>query len=249
MTQHDAGTFGAPSDQFGDPGAFETPRTSVLAILALVCALFICLPVAPIGVLLGILALVTMAGKSHLRGRGMAIAAIVIGLVVSAIWAFVVWIAVLYGVPAAKFVAEGPTAAMQALTGDDVAEFKASFRGAGATAGDEVAQQFMDEVTRRYGIFSLARLDQSAQSAGGQQGSPAVELPYVLEFAGGKSIPADVELIFADQQTGAMVLKLGWIRINDEKNGDLRYPPLPETPKGPNDPASTSGGGAADQKP
>ncbi len=55
-------------------------RTSVMAIIALVCAVT-CLP-AIIGVVLGVIALVMIGGSNgRLAGRGLAIAAIIIGLI------------------------------------------------------------------------------------------------------------------------------------------------------------------------
>ncbi|HYF15146.1 MAG TPA: DUF4190 domain-containing protein [Phycisphaerales bacterium] len=66
-------------------------RTSVLAIVALVLSIVgVCLVgvTAPIGAVLGIVALVLIANSGgRLRGRGIAISAIVVGLLVVAIWA------------------------------------------------------------------------------------------------------------------------------------------------------------------
>src|SRR5262245_31977278 len=60
---------------------FEPPRVSKLAIAALVCSLLFCLIIPPIlGVVLGLWALVALIDKPNVRGRGIAIAAIVLGL-------------------------------------------------------------------------------------------------------------------------------------------------------------------------
>lgn len=60
-------------------------RTSVMAIIALVCSLICFLPALPaLGVVLGIIALVMIGGSNgRLSGRGLSIAAIIIGLILT----------------------------------------------------------------------------------------------------------------------------------------------------------------------
>lgn len=60
-------------------------RTSVMAIIALVCSCVCFLPVLPmLGVVLAVIALVMIAGSNgRLAGRGLAIAALIIGLIFS----------------------------------------------------------------------------------------------------------------------------------------------------------------------
>jgi hypothetical protein len=63
-------------------------RTSIMAIASLMCSLLCFLPgFSIIGVLLGVVAVMLIANSNgKLVGRGMAIAGIIIGLIVSAIW-------------------------------------------------------------------------------------------------------------------------------------------------------------------
>ncbi len=79
MTQFDA----MPSESLTGP-----ERTSLLAILALVCALVCFIPgVGLLGVLLAVFALVGIAGsQGRLGGKGIAITALVLGLLVSLVW-------------------------------------------------------------------------------------------------------------------------------------------------------------------
>jgi hypothetical protein len=79
----------APNPYAPFPGeAVVEPRTSVLAILALISSLVCFIPgLSLVGVLLAIIALITISGSNgRTGGRGLAIAALVIGLVVSALW-------------------------------------------------------------------------------------------------------------------------------------------------------------------
>lgn len=230
MSQYDTGTFHVPS-QYGD-SMDDAPRTSVLAICSLVFALLICLPLGWLGVILGIVALIGMVGKAHIRGRGLAIAGIVIGLISTAIWVVSAWGFLTVMLPMVRFVMEAPNTAMNAAAANDVVAFKAAFQGDGATAPDDVAQAFIDEVRSRYGAFTGAEVDQSAQPPTSPTNQPVVAMPYVLHFSGTANVPADVELVLMDT-AGSFVLKLGWIEIRDSVQGDLRYPPLPPTPIGP----------------
>lgn len=93
--------YAQPQDFAGGPEYLE-PKTSILAIFAFVISLIgliaCCIPgVGPLGLLLGVLALVlisTSGGRK--KGGGLAIAAIVIGLVAGAIN-----VAIIYGAAAA----------------------------------------------------------------------------------------------------------------------------------------------------
>jgi hypothetical protein len=69
------------------PGAYEQ-RTSVMAILSLVCALICFIPgLAVLGALFGIASLVAISRSGErLTGRGLAIAGLIISLIVLAVW-------------------------------------------------------------------------------------------------------------------------------------------------------------------
>lgn len=68
--------------------AGEPDRTSVLAILALICSLAICIPgLGVIGAVLGVAALVGIgASGGRVGGRGLAIGGIVVGVLISIAW-------------------------------------------------------------------------------------------------------------------------------------------------------------------
>jgi len=113
--------FAASQNPFGPEG--DSPmivpeRTSKMAISSLVCSLVCCIPVitGTLGVLLGIGALIRISSsRGRLSGRGLAIAGIVIGLLVTSAW-------VGGGVAASKtlnaFVSSGYSVASAAHSGD-----------------------------------------------------------------------------------------------------------------------------------
>ncbi len=76
------------SQEFGDEIALEPRRTSVMAILSLVCGLVCVVP--GIGVLATIFGITSLVGINRSRGRvggtGLAITGIVLGLLFSMIW-------------------------------------------------------------------------------------------------------------------------------------------------------------------
>ncbi|MEM1330718.1 MAG: hypothetical protein AAGG07_09175 [Planctomycetota bacterium] len=84
MTQNPYAQPGGPGT--GDFGiSSEPPRTSVLAIFALVLSFICCIPVLPlVGVALGIVATLLITGSGgKVAGRGLAIGAIIVGLAVT----------------------------------------------------------------------------------------------------------------------------------------------------------------------
>jgi len=80
--------------QFGIDGGDEIPprpaRTSILAVFSLVCSLICCIPgLGLVGSVLGIGALVGISSsKGRVGGKGLAIAGVVIGLIVTTLWVF-----------------------------------------------------------------------------------------------------------------------------------------------------------------
>ena len=72
---------GAPSLPSDEP-AFESGKTSGLAISSLICSIICCLPFTTIpGILLGAGALLSIGKNAALRGRGLAITGIVLGVI------------------------------------------------------------------------------------------------------------------------------------------------------------------------
>jgi hypothetical protein len=225
---------GAPSVPPDQP-AFESGKTSGLAISSLICSLICCLPFTTIpGILLGAVALVSIGKNPALKGRGLAFTGIVLGVL------FTIGQVVIYPV-AWKFiktsmeaVAAGPRDALTAGFAGDVAGFKAEFYGSGANATDAEAQAFIDELRDRYGAYIGTRFN---EQAGGPQpgfGQTSAPFPYVVEFENA-TVDAETEIVFSDPQRGGFIMKIGSITVFDDDLGDLTYP----TPEG-----GTTGGEA-----
>jgi hypothetical protein len=219
--------------QYQDPFAqpymdptMKPKKTSGLAITALVFSLLGIIPccgavTAPIGALLGLIGAAILGPNAAKKGRGMSIAAFIIGLILIAAqiavgrWGYnTMW----------KPVVDGPAAALTAASSGHVTAFKSHFHGDGASAPDAEAQTFLDELSRRYGAFVRCHLDEAAMK--GQQppfGQPQVTFPYQIEFQN-KTVSAEAEMIFSDPARGGFVMKWGFITIFDPDLGDLTYP-------------------------
>ena len=83
MTQHPYAESTAGADVFP-----EAERTSVMAILSLVCSLICCIPgLGILGSLLGVFALIGIGGsRGRVGGKGLAISGIIIGILMTVIW-------------------------------------------------------------------------------------------------------------------------------------------------------------------
>lgn len=209
-------------------GAYEEPdaaaaERSKLSIAALVCSLIFCCPLTTLlGPILGLIALAKMGAK---KGRGMAIAAILIGAVLTGGWGFLFY----FWGQAIAVVMAGPTDALQAGFNGDIAAFKAQFHGAGAAASDAEARAFIDELRRRYGAYQSCHFnDQSTPRM--KFGQPATPFPYTITFAQA-TMDAEAEIVFGDPASGrGFVMKLGYIVVFDPDQGDLHYPPAAAGP-------------------
>lgn len=209
---------------------YDTPRdephnTSGLAIASLVCSLIICCPlITLLGPILGVAAIAKIGTPPRQRGKGMAIAGIIIGTLFTIIGAIGVFYGGKWVADYSRFLTDGPQEAMQAAAAGDLDGFRAQFHGPGAAASDEQVQAFLDELEDRYGSFVSARFDEGA----GQTppfGATVFSLPYILEFSD-ETVTAEVELHLMDEATRQQIQKLGYILIDDPEHEDLRFPPL-----------------------
>ena len=211
---------------YADAGS-EPPKTSGLAITALVFSLIGIIPclgllTAPIGVILGVIAMIAIGSNPARKGMGLAVAALIIGLVLAGgQGAGTYWI---YGRGKAAIQAmmSGPSDALQAGFNGDIAGFKAGFYGAGSTASDEEAMAFIGELRTRYGEFVSCAMDES-QTTQPTPGQPSLPAPYIVVFENA-TMNAEAEIIFADQVTGEMPFKPGYVIVFDPELGDLKYP-------------------------
>ena len=202
-----------------DTDAIERPRggTSRWAMFALGTSLAFCCPVLTIiGPLLAVRALVETRANPGMRGRGMAIAAMWIGVIGCAAWiALLFW----WNANVRNAMIHGPQAALHAGMAGDLAAFREQFVGDGATAGDDRANTFLAAIRDRYGAFQYAAQDQMAAGSTPATGRE-VTIPYVLNFDRGP-VKSDVRLLLFAR---GLEPRLQAITIKDALRGELTYP-------------------------
>ncbi len=228
-----------------DPGE---QKTSGLAIGSLVCSLICCVPVTTIpGILLGIAAMVSIGNNPARKGKGLAVAGILLGVIFTAGHVYVYPKLYEFAGETFELLMNGPNDALVAGFAGDPAEFRSNFYGTGAQAHDAEAQAFIDTLRSRYGEFQSCQFDEQAQpsSAFGQR---STVFPYILTFDNA-TVDADVQIIWVDERTGDKVFKFGWVIVHDADLGDLRYPakklgpgaaqpPVADPPASPESPAA-----------
>lgn len=204
----------------GDSASAVEVKTSGLAITSLVLSLVCCLPVTTIpGALLGLVSAVKIAGNPARKGMGIAIAAVVLGVLFT-VGQVVIGTGIYAGY---KVFRDAPAVALEPGFAGDLAAFKTNFNA--GSAPDIEAQAFLDAVTSRYGALDRAEVDfQAFQSM--QQPAPGatlMTLPWTLVFEGGTRVEA--KLTFDQmQQPQPDQLTFTEIRIVDAAQGDLVFP-------------------------
>ncbi len=213
---------GNPYASYGEEP--QVKKTSGVAITALVFSILGIIPccgaiTAPIGVLLGLIGVATLGANATKKGRGLAVSAVVVGIILTTVQ--IVVLVVGYNT-FIKPVTEGPKSALASGYSGDTAAFKAHFEGAGAKASDAEAKLFIETLRSRYGEFVSVRFDDSRRQPV-QTGQPEVEFPYAFTFKG-KVVAANAQYIFADPNGGGFVFKWGYIEVLDPDLGNVRYP-------------------------
>ena len=208
-----------------EPGP-QTPtgprgELSLWALASLLCSVsMICPPAAVLGPLLGVRALVEIKSNPNRRGRRLALAGIVIGVLATGGWGVAAW---WWNVNARRPMVEGPKVELEAGFRGDLTALKRGFHGDGATAADAEAAAFIAALRERYGRF-LGTAQNRGDAAGGSPiDRSRPRIPYLLQFETGP-VEAEAEFIITAAGARRLVLKFGWIVVRDDERGDLVYP-------------------------
>ena len=207
----------------------EPPRTGKLAIASLVCGLVFCCPITSLlAPVLGIAHFVAAAGKPWVRGAGLAIGGILLGLVMSGGWVFLGWSTYKLFEQAMRL----PKEALAALSANDVAEFRARWSGlAEGSVGDAQIVAFRQDLEARYGTFESMQIDEAAEPPP-PAGQPGFSLPFVASFSGSDGSPVKIPVIvtFIPSQV-ALELKILTIEFVDAEFGNVVFPGPDGTPE------------------
>jgi len=213
------------------------PRTSGWAMAAIFCSSALCCPVLTLlGPLIALRALVqTKAAPERFAGRGMAKAAVAIGLIATVIqFVALTW----WNRHARQPMIHGPMQEFVAGQRGDWDAVRAGFSGDGALSSDAELKAFFDEVNHRCGRL-LEITQRTADPKQAASDSFALRIPYTMKFETGAF---DADALFEMRREGrvAFVLRWKWVRIVDPRDGDLVYPSSAQPPPVIPDPSSAS---------
>jgi hypothetical protein len=204
----------------------QPQRTSGLAIGSLISSLIFCCPITTIiGVVVGLVALGRISSNPQLKGRGIAMTGIVLGILftIGQIWiGFKIYEG--YGI-----FRDAPYVALEPGFQGDYAAFRDAFGAAGQAATDDDARAFIDALRSRYGELRGSDIDFKAFQ-GMQQPAPGqteFTLPWLIVFANAEVI-AELTIREQDQRKDEIVFSR--IKVLDSARGDLEFPPPPAQP-------------------
>lgn len=216
----------------------QSPRTSALAIAALICGLggvLICLPfLLPVaGLILGAAALATMAASTRpLRGRGIA----VLGLIVSLVFLMVHVYAAMYVHRLLQQPAQGTRAFITALEQGDITEAR---RLLTQQASGQVTDEEIADLARRLPGTYGSLLDVKIDWAGNALTHPLPDGGRLIGFdSGGDFPPLPIEMRFTDGSikaavkasragrfaVGDMPVRLNWLAFVEPDEGVQIFP-------------------------
>lgn len=237
-------------DQYAGMGDVPT-KTSGLAVGALICSLIFCCPVTTLlGVLLGLIALVTIGKDPTKKGRGLAWTAIILGVIFTLLTVALLWWSV------ANFSLiqrQGPQDALAGASAGDYAAFREAMVGDSATATDEQIKAFIDELESRYGAFVSCQMDDqrfnTERPSIEEMMKPNPEYPYTLRFEN-ETVDALIQVTPMDPNTGEFQWrnKFGVITVFDPDRGNITFPPdaTPLTGYGLGEDGAAGGAAAGD---
>ena len=163
------------AENSGYDGYSEPERTSALAVTSLVMSLICCIPgLGLLGAGLGVGALIGISGsRGRVGGRGVAIAGIIIGIMMSVAWVVVIVQAQNFaGMISEALFGRADTVMTQIETGD-YDTLRGEARGALASVTDEQFDAFVASYRATYGSFQSVPTDWAelfpAYGAVGQQ--------------------------------------------------------------------------------
>lgn len=219
------------SNPFNTVEYAEPPKTSGLAVASLICSLiFCCPPTVIIGPLLGLGAIVSISANPTIRkGRGIAIAGVVIGVVLTAAWTISTYVLVKLASETEAHMRSAPNSMLAAGFAGDTPGFRTSAAGKLAAATDEEILAFIAQLRGRYGEFVSATYDEAAFIADAtieKLIQPTQDHPFSLKFANG-TIDSEFGISRNDPATGGMLwgeVRIVRIRIIDPDQGDIEFP-------------------------
>jgi hypothetical protein len=193
------------------------------AVMSLLCGIVVLCPVASlVAPILGVVGLLQIRRRADRRGRGLAVAGIVLGLAATGGWAAGAgW----WHTHVRRPILSGPAEALRAGQEGDVGAFMAAFTPQVPATPRAEAMAFLDEVSGRYGRllgWAQAPADDGANAAAPVD-TRGLRLSYLYQFEAGP-VATEAEFVVRGAQGRRLVLRFAWLALHDPERGDLVYP-------------------------
>jgi hypothetical protein len=183
-----------------------------------------------IGPVLGVVGFVQTRRPDY-RGRGLAVAGIVLGLLFTTGWLmFGAW----WNANVRRPLIDGPGAALQQGFAGNTAGFRGAFLYDGAPPDEREAIAFINQLRQRYGELREVRQAAEAPWKDDATDRTRLRVAYVFDFT--KTDVVGEATFVLSNPAGGLVLKWAYIVVRDAAQGDLVYPPGAKVP-----PSSTTG--------
>ena len=178
-------------------------------------------------ILFGIRALVDISAKRDTRGVRLAWFAILFGSLMTGLWGGgIYW----WNINVRSQIEQGPIEIISIGQGGNIKEFTSKF----ITSGSEVdAARFLSSLYSRYGTLLEGSLDQEIGEAEIDSDNlflgmvpVEAELEYVLQFANQADVRLIAKYVLFETNNNESLFENSfvWLRIVDEKQGNLLYP-------------------------
>jgi hypothetical protein len=214
------------ADSVTSSGHDEKPMSG-MAVTAFVLTLIFCIPVLPlVGLLLGLGALGRTSADGPMRGRPLAITAVILGLLmtVGQVYATVqiVKVAQIFG-DSITSVITGPEESMQAAFDGDNAK-ATSFWWEGDAPSEAETAAFVTAAKARFGDFAKAFPSEGTEPGAGA-GQSEFTIPFTFTFSNG-TFDGEVSFVATKQgemTSGGSFLGIDKIVIKDPDGADLAW--------------------------
>ena len=203
----------------------EMPRTSKLATASLLCSLVLCCPALTIiAPLLGLAAIITIGNNPMLRGKGFAMAGIIIGMLVTLAWGYGGYKAAQVAMSVMTAAQNEPPRFMQDLTDGDYAAAKARLFGRLDQTPDDDLELFITTLQDRYGTYQQMTYDLNLNPPDSTPDG-ALMFRVQVRFAN-ETRDATIVWAVTDPQAGGLSLPGGILRIvvHDSDEGNVTFP-------------------------
>jgi hypothetical protein len=197
---------------------------STLTTVALISSLIVCCPVTTIlGPILGVVALIRLRSRPHLKGKGLAWSSIIVGIIATAVWAVLGMLTFNFITDFVEQTRTVSTETIQAGYDSDYSTFRSYLTKSSSQVSDEEIQIFIETLKERYGNFDSAFFNMQEQEQT-EITQTTREAPIPIHFVFETTDATGIIMFEFVPTNDWYEMKIGCIQIEDTKHGDIVFP-------------------------